>query len=575
MIKNQLLYFWGGLDYRFKKDFLFVLMTMILVAFAEVISLGAVIPFLAVISSPQNISESSIIFIIAEKVGVQGGDQIAIALTISFCSLALIASILRLSLIKKISRFSFDLGLEVSLKIYTNVLFQPYGDHAKRNSSKIINVVYNQTSEVIYGVVIPALNLISAIAISVVIAISLICIEPIAFLCLFSIFALMYLSALWITKNKQREFGGVIANQSSKAIQAIQEGLGGIRDITLDGTQYIFINKYKKISSELRKAQAGNLIISQSPRFLIETAGMIIISVFACVLSLKDAGNNLFITLGVIAIGAQKLLPLLQQAYTSWASVRSHAAILDEVISFYEGNARDSYGKTAPKDGLIFKDKIQFDKVSFSYDENKHVIQDLNLVISKGDFLGVIGKTGSGKSTFLDLLMGFQSPTLGAISVDGLHLDSNNIQYWQCKIAHVPQNIFLADLSFLENVAFGVPRGDIDVARVMGAIRGAQLVEFVNSLPNGLDTLVGEHGSMLSGGQRQRLGIARALYKNAELIIFDEGTSALDRITEEAVLESIQCLRRANQNLTVVMVSHNLEALKNCTNIIEMRVWSN
>jgi ATP-binding cassette subfamily B protein len=271
--------------------------------------------------------------------------------------------------------------------------------------------------------------------------------------------------------------------------------------------------------------------------------------------------------LGALALGAQRLLPALQQVYGAWATIAgSHASFEDTVELLDQPLPPDAMvPRPAP---LPFREEIRFDNVRFRYaGDGPWVIDHLNLVIPKGARVGLVGGTGSGKSTTLDLLMGLLPPTEGSIAIDGLALGGSAVRAWQACIAHVPQSIFLADTTLLQNIAFGTPPDAIDSERVRLAAQRAQIFEFIDSTPQGFETLVGERGVRLSGGQRQRIGIARALYKEASVLVLDEATSALDNSTERSVMDAIDGLSR---DLTVIMIAHRLSTVRRCDTIVEL-----
>ena len=270
--------------------------------------------------------------------------------------------------------------------------------------------------------------------------------------------------------------------------------------------------------------------------------------------------------LGVLALGAQRLLPTLQQAYAAWAGIKGNQASVQDALALLEQPMPDS--TTEGTGALTFDKTIRMQAITFAYQPtHPAVLKNLELTIRKGERVGIIGATGSGKSTLMDLLMGLLEPSGGRLEVDGQTIDSTTRRAWQSRIAHVPQAIYLADSSVEENIAFGVPRKEIDHARVVEAAQQAQIAELIESMPDGYRSQVGERGVRLSGGQRQRIGIARALYKQADVIVFDEATSALDNETERTVMESIDTLKA---NLTVVIIAHRLSTLQKCDRIVEL-----
>jgi ATP-binding cassette subfamily B protein len=348
----------------------------------------------------------------------------------------------------------------------------------------------------------------------------------------------------------------------------LQEGLGGIRDILLDNNQKIYCKTYHNADLSLRRAQGDNMFISQSPRFAMEALGMVLIALLAYFLAQKASEVSKIVpTLGLLALGAQRLLPLLQQAYSSFSDIRVSRISLFDVLSLLK-QPLPNYAHLPKPKPLVFKEKIHVKSIRFQFDKNlPYVLNDINFVIPKGSRLGFIGETGSGKSTMLDIIMGLLDPTEGVVEVDGKVITKKNKRFWQANIAHVPQNIFLTDSTIEENIAFGIPPNEIDHKEVIKAAKQAQIYNDIESWPKKLKTLVGERGIRLSGGQRQRIGIARALYKKANVIIFDEATSSLDVKTERSVMNSIEKL---NKNLTLLIIAHRITTLKNCNQIIEI-----
>jgi len=300
----------------------------------------------------------------------------------------------------------------------------------------------------------------------------------------------------------------------------------------------------------------------------MEALGMLLIAVLAYTLAQHADGIAKAIpVLGALALGAQRLLPVLQQAYAAWSSIQGGRVSLQDTLELLNQELPD-YASQSINRLLPFKHKISLNQLSFRYtSETAWVLKNVNLSIPKGSCVGFIGTTGSGKSTLLDIVMGLLRPSEGVFEVDGQAITMENHRAWQMHIAHVPQDIFLADSSIEENIAFGVPKDQIDHERVRSAAFQAQIDSIIDALPKRYQTLVGERGLRLSGGQRQRIGIARALYKEADIIIFDEATSALDTETEKAVMHAIEKL---NKNLTILIIAHRITTLKNCTQIVEL-----
>jgi ATP-binding cassette subfamily B protein len=351
-------------------------------------------------------------------------------------------------------------------------------------------------------------------------------------------------------------------------VKALQEGLGGIRDVLLDGTQPIYCSVFHQSSQQLRHAQGNNLFLAGSPRFAMESLGMVLIAVLAYGLSRQPGGIATALpVLGALALGAQRLLPALQQAYSAWATIRGSQASLRETIDLLDQPVPAEL-LLPPPPPLRFKDSIRFEGVKFRYSPaGPWVLNGLTLEIPKGAKIAFVGSTGSGKSTTLDLLMGLVNPGEGRFLVDGHPLSQNQVRAWQRTIAHVPQSIFLADATVARNIALGVPPAEINMERVRLAASQAHIAEFIEAHPEAYNAMVGERGVRLSGGQRQRIGIARALYKEADVLVFDEATSALDNTTEQAVMEAIQGL---GQHITIILIAHRLTTVKGCDTIFEL-----
>jgi ATP-binding cassette subfamily B protein len=300
----------------------------------------------------------------------------------------------------------------------------------------------------------------------------------------------------------------------------------------------------------------------------MESIGMIMIASMAYFMSLQEGGvSSVVPVLGALALGAQRILPALQQLYGAYISINGSHASVNDVLILLEQPLPSNID-------LLGNQSIEFNKciylkdVGFKYPGNeRRVIKNIDLKIKKGSIVGFMGPTGSGKSTLLDILMGLLNPTSGGIYIDNVKVDKNNQYLWQKNIAHVPQNIFLSDGSIEENIALGVPIGEIDTIRVKDAARQAQLDKVIENLPCGYQTIIGEDGNFLSGGQKQRIGIARAIYKRAQVLIFDEATSALDTKTEAEIMKSIYSL---GENLTILIIAHRVSTLKGCDWLVKI-----
>lgn len=559
---------WHHIGLRRRRQFAVLLILMVLASFAEMISIGAVLPFLAVLTSPERVFEHQAAQPIIHILGLTKPNHLLLPLTIAFGLTAIIAGAMRLTLLWVSTRLSFATGADLSISIYRRTLYQSYAVHVARNSSEIINGISGKANAIIYSTIFPVLTLTSSSVMLAAILIALLSINPLIALVAFGGFGALYTVITSITRARKILNSKHIARESTQVIKSLQEGLGGIRDVLIDGTQKTYCQIYHNADLQLRRAQGDNQYISQAPRYIMEALGMMLIAMLAYVLAQQSDGIAKAIPiLGALALGAQRLLPVMQQAYAAWSSIQGGQASLQDALELLEQPLPD-YADQPAVQPLPFEHHIKLRQLSFSYSQQApSVFNHLNLTIAKGSRIGFIGTTGSGKSTLLDIVMSLLQPTDGSLEIDNQTVTPINHRAWQAHIAHVPQAIFLADSTIEENIAFGVPKDKIDPVRVRQAALQAQIAESIESWPKQYQTFVGERGVRLSGGQRQRIGIARALYKQANVIIFDEATSALDNETEHAVMHAIESL---SKDLTLLIIAHRLTTLKNCTQIVEL-----
>jgi ATP-binding cassette, subfamily B, bacterial PglK len=557
---------WQHIGRHRRRQFYGLGVLMALSAVAEVVSLGAVIPFLGVLAAPDAAFNHWIVIEAGQLLDANREDLI-LFFTLAFIAAALIAGALRIGLLWATTRVSFSTGSDLSIELYRRTLYQPYAVHISRNSSSILSGIGKVGG--VMSILSQCLMLASSAVLLMAITAALLVMDPLIALGSVAMFGISYGVIAVITRHKLRVNGVRIAEEQTQVFKALQEGLGGIRDILLDSTQKIYCDVYQQADRPLRRGQGNNIFIAGSPRFAMEALGLVMIALLAYFLNKRmDGISSALPMLGALALGAQRLLPVLQQGYSAWAIIIGSQASLADTIELLEQPIQEKM-LTAPPAPLNFDNAISFVGVNFRYTEDgPWVVRDLNLTIRKGSRVGLVGTTGSGKSTTLDILMGLLSPTAGQMLVDGTPVEGDRLRAWQRTIAHVPQSIYLSDASFAENIAFGVSLEQIDHARVKAAAQQAQISDFIETCPQGYRTSVGERGIRLSGGQRQRVGIARALYKQAAVMVFDEATSALDNVTEASLMEAIEAL---NRNLTVLLIAHRLTTVRQCDVIVEMK----
>lgn len=564
---NLLKRLWHHLGLRRQRQFVLLFCLMMLSAFAEMISLGAVMPFLGVLISPDRVFNYSIVAKTAKVWGIASPADLVLLLSIVFAVAALFAGSVRILLLWSSTRLAYVTGADLSIDIYRRTLYQPYKVHVARNSSEVISSLAYKVNGAL-NVLYMMLMLISSMVLLVVIMIALLAINAGVAIAAVIGFGGSYGLITWLFRKRLAYYSKLIARDYTLLTKAQHEGLCGIRDVLLEGTQPFYCNIYRQADYPLRMAMGDIAFIAGSPRFVMEAISMALIAALAYMLSRQPEGAySALLLLGTLAMGAQRLLPALQQAYVAWTSIAGHRDSLFEALEFLD-QPLSAEALQPPPPPLDFQGSIRFDNVYFRYTSNgTWVLGGIDLTLPKGHNIGFVGSTGSGKSTLLDLLMGLMDPTEGQVLVDGLPISGERLRAWRRTIAHVPQSIYLADVSLAENIAFGVPYDEIDMERVRQAARQARISDFIESSSDGYGAVVGERGVRLSGGQRQRIGIARALYKQATILVFDEATSALDNTTEQEVMEAIEGLGR---DLTIIIVAHRLTTVKHCDIIIEL-----
>lgn len=559
---------WVHIAPRRRRQLAFLLALMALTSVAEMVSIGAILPFLAVLTAPDRLLDAKELGFIAQYLAAFETQTLLFVVTAVFSVAAILSGFLRFLLLWTQTRLGNAIGADLSISIYRRSLYQPYSVQVARNSSELIAGISTKANNVVNSALIPVLVLISSLLMLVAILSMLLTIQPVMTIFAFVGFGSIYILITFIVKKKLRSEGEKVSRQSVQVIKALQEGLGGIRDVLIDGTQEVYCKVYSTADRTFRASQANIGILGSSPRFAIEALGIVLIAILAYFLASRPEGINEAIPLlGALTLGAQRLLPILQQSYSSWSGLKGGEALVRDALDLLD-QPLPEHSKGMGIAPISFKSVIKLENLSYKFaGQDKAVLDGLNLTVQKGSKVGVIGSTGSGKSTLLDVLMGLLLPTDGELKIDDQKITAANYRSWQSHIAHVPQAIFLADATIAENVALGVEPKNIDWDRVKESLQRARILQTIETMPLGLKTVVGERGVRLSGGQRQRIGIARALYKYADVVILDEATSALDNETEREVMDSIYGL---SDDLTIFIVAHRLSTLKNCTQIIEL-----
>ena len=573
-LPKKLYKLWSHFNTRKKRLYIFAICLSIFGGLAEILSLGSLYPFITIVLSPQEFENNKYFLLILDFFNIENISNLALPVTIAFISLTIFSNFLRLIIIKINSRLAFSTGVDISSKVFEKTLSQSYANHINHNSNEFISAVTRKIDHLTGFILFPSLTLFGSFINTLAIVTTLLIINySVAFISFF-IFGITYLLIGSIFRSRLKSNSKTIADEVTNVNKSLQEGFGSIRELILYNARTYFIELFSRSDRKLRVAQGNNIFLSLSPRYVLEAFGLVLIALFTYFVSTSSQNVISYIPLlGILALGVQRIIPAMQQIFSSWANIKATEASLDDLLDLLElESISKHYNLNSSEGNLPFEENITFQECKFRYsDSHDLVLDDINLSISKGSSIGLIGSTGSGKTTFINILMGLLNPTSGNIFVDGKKLKTQNIKEWQSKIALVPQDIFLSDISIIENIAFAQDIKNIDINKATEAAKFAKIHDHITSMNQGYKSRVGESGITLSGGQIQRIGIARALYQEKEILIIDEGTSALDTETEEQVMSSINL---KGKNLTLILIAHRLTSLTNCDYVIEFHQGS-
>ena len=535
-------------------------------AIAELVTIGAVVPMILVASEPSRAAMipllGGFLITLTQALGVSAIMAAALLLTVA----AVAATTLRIALNWVSQQFVYGLHQDLVLRIFGRVLRQPYEWYARQHSSVLLSGI-EKVYLVAVGVVSPLVNAVSAAIMATIITIFLFIINPMAALIAMTVVGTIYGLITVLTRGLSRRISVSGARVRLERVKTLQESLGGIRDIILDQTHPLFEAKMARMEEEYRRLNVNSNLVAITPRLVVEGAVIVLVAALALWFNAQPGGvMHALPVLGALALGAQRLLPMIQLVYQGYANYSLHRGSLDDVAELLTLPVQPVDDRATEVTARRFNDSIALNDVTFRY-ATRDALSGVQLVIRKGERIGIIGKTGSGKSTLVDLIMGLLSPTSGTVTIDGQPLTAFNVAGWQAQIAHVPQSIFLTDDTIAANIAFGRPDHEVDMTRVADAAVNAGLGEYLDQLPEGLAAMIGERGVRLSGGQRQRIGIARALYKNATVLVLDEATSALDDETEAAVMSAVEEL---GKELTIILIAHRLSTVANCDRVYRL-----
>lgn len=544
---------------------------MLLVAAAEIAGISAVLMLLNVLAAPETIQSSRILSELSRLSGLETTFSFQIGLAVLVLAVVMAGLAVKALGTYATIRFSKMRGYTISSRLLAAYLSQPYPWFLQRNSAELEKNVLIEVDGLVDRVILPGLRLVSSGILVLAILGLLLMVDPLVTLLSGGVLGLGYGLIYLRFRGRLHRMGVIMMDAFENRFLVAQEATGGIKDVKLMGLEATYVGSYSAAARTAAQTGATFGVMSELPRFVLEAITFGTMLALILLMLLKSGGNitEIVPTLGVIAFSTMRLLPSLQQIYHSLVSVRGATPILDAIVADFNATPAQPLADATRSEPLRLERELELARVSFAYAQaDKPTLREVDLVIPARTTVGIVGGTGAGKTTLVDLILGLLRPDAGELRVDGVAITPENLRAWQGTLGYVPQSIFLTDETIASNIAFGVPKDRIDMAAVERAAKIAALHDFVMSdLPQGYDTFVGERGVRLSGGQRQRIGIARALYRDPTLLIMDEATSALDNITERVVMEAVNRIRA---DRTIILIAHRLTTVKTCDTIFLM-----
>lgn len=556
-----------------RQRFLSLQMMMMLMAFMELLGIASIGPFMALVADMQLLETNSILNRIYIASGVNTHTDFLFLTGLIVLSMLGLASILSIITTWRLSLFAFSVGTEISDRLYRYYLQRDWLFHASGSSAQLTKQIATEALRVTNFIILPFIQMNARLVLAIFISVSIFIYNPLIAIVGVMLFVTGYAIIYRVIRKRITVYGEHVSTTSTDRFRLMNEGFGGIKDILLYNRRSDFVSQFERSGKIFARAQGVNTALSQAPRYLMELLAFgAMISLVLVLLVTRDGDlSQVLPILAVYALAGFKLLPALQQIYHSVATIKGNTAAFDSIkkdllASLTMNQEEDLSAPSNVQCNQVFNiaktKNIRLNNVSFTY-PNKDIsaLNDININIPVNTTVGFVGESGSGKSTTIDILLGLISPTIGQLMLDNVVIDDKNRQFWQKNIGFVPQSIFLSEGSIAENIAFGLRKEDIDLDKVHNAVKLAHLESLVESLSEGVNTKVGERGVQISGGQRQRIGIARALYNQADVLVFDEATSALDGITEKVIMDAINEL---SGQKTIVLIAHRLKTVKNC-----------
>ena len=548
------------------KQFYLLQVLVVIMAFTELLGIASIAPFMALVGDISILETNGVFAQLYKMSGLNNPMDFLFYTGVIVLVMLTFSTVISMFTTWRLSIFGARIGTEIADRLYSYYMQQSWQFHASGSSAQLTKQVSTEAARISSQIVQPLMIMNSKLVLALFISISIVIYDPvIAILGLF-IFSLAYFVLYRLVRQKLESNGQQLSEVSTQRFRLMNEGFGGIKDVLLLNRSHDFITRFHDSGKVFARAQGTNIAISQVPRYFIELIAFGAMISLVLVLIKVHSGNlgEVLPILAVYALAAFKLLPALQQIYSSLSQIKGNTAAFEAVKDDLERSfdSQKTSSDTVVSTPIDLKRSIKLSNIEFSYPgKERPAVDGVNMSIPVNSVIGLVGSSGSGKSTLIDLLLGLLTPQQGGIYVDDVRITADNKRAWQDLLGFVPQSIFLSEGSIAENIAFGIPAKDISLKQVNKALNLANLTELVEQLPDGVNTRVGERGVQLSGGQRQRIGIARALYHEAEVLVFDEATSALDGITEKIVMDAIH---EFSGQKTIVMIAHRLKTVEKC-----------
>jgi ABC-type multidrug transport system fused ATPase/permease subunit len=553
-----------------KRKLIKVLIVDLLMGIFQAVGVLSILPFMNMVMDPTAVEKSEYLSYFYNTLGFSSLNIFMFSIGLLVLGLLIVGNMVSVLSVKLKTTFIWDLNHRISTSLLGKYLSLPYSYFLNHNSADLGKNILSEVNQLTGGFLMSLLKIVEGAVIVFILFLTLIIVNPVM-----TIFALVVLGAAYVLiylifSKRLKRAGRVRIAKNEERFKSVGEAIGGIKFIKVLGKESYSLESYNKVAKEFFDAQSWYSIIGNVPKYIMEiiafggVLGLVLYFIYS-----DQMTNEIIPLIGLFAFAGYRLMPALQGIYSSFTMFRFYQPVLNKIhYDMKEGGLADvevDFKEDLPEQ-MEFNKEIVLEKISFSYEgDRKSVLEDINMKIGKDMSIGIVGTTGSGKTTLVDIILGLLTPTEGNIYIDGTKITEDNVKNWQANLGYVPQEIFLCDDTIKKNIAFGYDDEEIDMERVKRVSRMANINELIEKeLPDGYDTVIGERGVRLSGGQRQRIGIARALYHDPSVLIFDEATSSLDNVTERGVLKAIESVSKLK---TMIVIAHRLTTVKNCDKI--------